>query len=66
MPITFALTWLLAALSYALVFKPCQALKPLLVPQKTRREGSSSAPSRAGEGDRGTRWRGLPGAAADG
>jgi peptidoglycan/LPS O-acetylase OafA/YrhL len=33
MPITFALTWVLAALSYALVFKPCQALKPLLVPQ---------------------------------
>ena len=32
-PITLVLTWLFAALSYVLVFKPSQRLKPLLTPR---------------------------------
>ena len=36
-PLVLAGTWLLAALSYALVFKPSQRLKPLLEPAAAAR-----------------------------
>jgi hypothetical protein len=37
-PIVLAITWALAAVSYVLVFKPSQRLKPLLVPHAAPRK----------------------------
>ena len=43
LPLFFGFTWALAALSYGLVFKPAQALKPLVTP-----DGASAPVSPAG------------------